>query len=279
MELTQVAQRVEDLDRAVEFYARLLGSEPVGRFEPPGLAFFRLGSVRLLLERGAPSAMLYLQVDDVRARIEALRADGVPIEAEPHMIFSHTGRHARAGRDRRVDGVHPGQRGQPGRPGRPPGGSGTALTRGRAVSRGGAAWHDGPEMARGAAADDRSDRRAVARLWQLYPTTCPSSGTRGRTPRAGSGPGACPTYYDDPDSAGFVITQDSNLAGFAFVMGAQRGRPRHIGDFFVVLGTSGVAAWGTPQRGSCWPTIRGPGRSASRSKTGGCPTSGGGCDR
>jgi methylmalonyl-CoA/ethylmalonyl-CoA epimerase len=89
MELTQVAQRVEDLDRAVEFYQRLLGTEPVGRFEPPGLAFFRLGSVRLLLERGAPSAMLYLQVDDVRARTEALRAEGVAIVEEPQIIFSH----------------------------------------------------------------------------------------------------------------------------------------------------------------------------------------------
>ena len=89
MELTQVAQRVEDLDRAVEFYQRLLGTEPVGRFEPPGLAFFRLGSVRLLLERGAPSAMLYLQVDDVRARTEALRAEGVTVVEEPHIIFSH----------------------------------------------------------------------------------------------------------------------------------------------------------------------------------------------
>ena len=89
MELTQVAQRVEDLDRAVEFYQRLLGTEPVGRFEPPGLAFFRLGSVRLLLERGAPSARLYLQVDDVRARTEALRAEGVTVVEEPHIIFSH----------------------------------------------------------------------------------------------------------------------------------------------------------------------------------------------
>jgi methylmalonyl-CoA/ethylmalonyl-CoA epimerase len=89
MELTQVAQRVEDLDRAVAFYTRLLGAGPVGRFEPPGLAFYRLGSVRLLLERGAPSAMLYLQVDSVRDRIEELRAEGVPIVEEPHVIFSH----------------------------------------------------------------------------------------------------------------------------------------------------------------------------------------------
>ena len=34
--------------------------------------------------------MLYLAVDDVPTRIEELRADGVVIEAEPHVIFSHT---------------------------------------------------------------------------------------------------------------------------------------------------------------------------------------------
>jgi methylmalonyl-CoA/ethylmalonyl-CoA epimerase len=93
VELTQVAQRVEDLDRAIAFYSRLLGNEPAAVFEPPGLAFFRLGSgpgaVRLLLERGAPSAMLYLQVDDVRTRIEELRAEGVAVVEEPHVIFSH----------------------------------------------------------------------------------------------------------------------------------------------------------------------------------------------
>jgi methylmalonyl-CoA/ethylmalonyl-CoA epimerase len=33
--------------------------------------------------------MLYLQVDDVRARTEALRAEGVAIVEEPQIIFSH----------------------------------------------------------------------------------------------------------------------------------------------------------------------------------------------
>src|SRR5215204_4505152 len=40
--------------------------------------------------KGAPRAMIYLQVDDVRARVETLRAGGVEIIAEPHVIFSHT---------------------------------------------------------------------------------------------------------------------------------------------------------------------------------------------
>jgi methylmalonyl-CoA/ethylmalonyl-CoA epimerase len=51
--------------------------------------FFRLGDTRLLLDRVAPSALLYLGVDDVRSRIETLRADGVTIDTEPHHIFTH----------------------------------------------------------------------------------------------------------------------------------------------------------------------------------------------
>jgi predicted enzyme related to lactoylglutathione lyase len=88
MKITQVAQHVEDLDRARDFYARLLNTQPAGYFDPPGLVFFT-DTTRLLLDQKAPSALIYFQVDDVRASIEALRADGVEVIAEPHVIFSH----------------------------------------------------------------------------------------------------------------------------------------------------------------------------------------------
>lgn len=89
--LAQVAQYAQDLDRAAAFYERLLGTAPLARFDPPGLLFFALGEgTRLLLEEGATSALLYLKVDDVPTRVEELRSDGVVIEAEPHIIFSHT---------------------------------------------------------------------------------------------------------------------------------------------------------------------------------------------
>ncbi|HZY08225.1 MAG TPA: VOC family protein [Ilumatobacteraceae bacterium] len=88
MILHQVAQHVDDLERATAFYTRLLGEPPVATFDPPGLVFFRLGDTRLLLERGAPSALVYLRVDDVRASVEQLRADGVSIADEPHVIFT-----------------------------------------------------------------------------------------------------------------------------------------------------------------------------------------------
>lgn len=90
MKLAQVAQHADDLDRASAFYERLLASPPLARYDPPGLLFFALGDgTRLLLEGGAPSAMLYLEVEDVRTRIEQLRAEGVVVEAEPHIIFTH----------------------------------------------------------------------------------------------------------------------------------------------------------------------------------------------
>jgi methylmalonyl-CoA/ethylmalonyl-CoA epimerase len=87
--LQQVAQHARDLDRARRFYTRLLGTDPLATFDPPGLAFFDLGGVRLLLDRAAPSALIYLKVDDVHRRIEQLRALDVHVETEPHVIFSH----------------------------------------------------------------------------------------------------------------------------------------------------------------------------------------------
>lgn len=90
MKLLQVAQRAEDLPRATAFYTEILGKEPVASFDPPGLVFFELEGVRLLLDRAAPSCLIYLTVDDVDETIERLRAAGATIEGEPHVIFSHS---------------------------------------------------------------------------------------------------------------------------------------------------------------------------------------------
>ena len=87
MRLRQIAQRAVDLDRAVEFDRLVLGAEPFARFDPPGRAFFDLDGTRLLLDVGAPSALVYLYVADVRAEVERLRALGVEVRTEPHVIF------------------------------------------------------------------------------------------------------------------------------------------------------------------------------------------------
>ena len=89
MELIQVAQRATDLNRAGAWYSALLGEPEAARFDPPGLLFFRLGSVRLLLDGNAPSSLLYLGVDDLPGVLEGLRAAGTVVESEPHVIFSH----------------------------------------------------------------------------------------------------------------------------------------------------------------------------------------------
>src|SRR5690349_17544714 len=89
MRLVQVAQRVEDLGRASAFYADLLGVQPAATYDPPGLVFFDLDGVRLMLEVNTTAAMLYLSVPDIDATIDRLRANGVHIESEPHVIFSH----------------------------------------------------------------------------------------------------------------------------------------------------------------------------------------------
>jgi methylmalonyl-CoA/ethylmalonyl-CoA epimerase len=90
MEILQVAQHAEDLDRAAAFYELLLGSPPAARFDPPGLLFFNVGISRLLLERAAPTALVYFQVENAATRVEELRASGVKVVGEPQVIFSHT---------------------------------------------------------------------------------------------------------------------------------------------------------------------------------------------
>ncbi len=90
MRMIQVAQKADDLERATAFYTRLLGAEPTGVFDPPGLVFFDLDGVRLLLDRGAPSSLIYLQVPDGAAAVARLRADGVNIVSEPQVIFHHS---------------------------------------------------------------------------------------------------------------------------------------------------------------------------------------------
>lgn len=86
MRLVQVAQHAADLDRAADFYARLLGREPIARFDDAGLLFFDLDGTRLLLDRTSPTALLYLKVDDLH---DALERVGAEVLSPPHVIFHH----------------------------------------------------------------------------------------------------------------------------------------------------------------------------------------------
>ena len=84
--LHQIAQGVADLDRGSPSIGTCCSSRSSRAFDPPGLAFFDLGSTRLLLERGASSALLYLAVDDIDATTTALTAAGVSFVDAPHLI-------------------------------------------------------------------------------------------------------------------------------------------------------------------------------------------------
>ena len=87
--LHQISQAVEDRERAKAFYRDVLGLPFLGEFDPPGLVFFDLGGTRLLLDKGAPAGLHYIGVDDIDATVERLRAAGVRVESEPHVIFGH----------------------------------------------------------------------------------------------------------------------------------------------------------------------------------------------
>jgi len=83
----QVAQFASDFDRAAAFYGTHLGGTVLGKFDPPGLLFMKVGETRILFEQSATSALLYFRVDDIDAEVARLRGEGVTIETEPHKIF------------------------------------------------------------------------------------------------------------------------------------------------------------------------------------------------
>ncbi len=88
MRLVQIAQHADDLDRAADFYTVLLEAAPTATFDPPGLLFFDLDGVRLLLDRNAPSALIYLHVHNVHEALQRLEGL-VEIVSPPHVIFTH----------------------------------------------------------------------------------------------------------------------------------------------------------------------------------------------
>jgi methylmalonyl-CoA/ethylmalonyl-CoA epimerase len=85
--LHQVALLATDLDRSVAFYRDVLGLHYMDRYDPPGLAFFNLGSgVRLILSATSSKAMLYFLVDDIDSAFRVLAQRGVSFLHKPSMI-------------------------------------------------------------------------------------------------------------------------------------------------------------------------------------------------
>jgi methylmalonyl-CoA/ethylmalonyl-CoA epimerase len=85
--LHQVALTATDLDASVAFYRDTLGLRFIGRFDPPGLAFFALGGgARLMLSATASEATLYFLVDNLKAAFRAFQNRGVHFLQPPAMI-------------------------------------------------------------------------------------------------------------------------------------------------------------------------------------------------
>ena len=87
----QIAIRVHDLDRAVNFYRDVLQLKFL--FRVPNLAFFDCGGVRLMLdtpegkEFDHPSSVIYFNVPgDIRASFADIVQRGAVSVGEPHLI-------------------------------------------------------------------------------------------------------------------------------------------------------------------------------------------------
>jgi catechol 2,3-dioxygenase-like lactoylglutathione lyase family enzyme len=87
---SQIARRVESLDRARAFWRDTLGATELYAF--PGLAFFDLGATRLMLrETGSRNEadILYFPTDDITASHADLSRRGAVFTAAPHRIHRH----------------------------------------------------------------------------------------------------------------------------------------------------------------------------------------------
>jgi catechol 2,3-dioxygenase-like lactoylglutathione lyase family enzyme len=76
----------DDVDAQRRHYERL-GLPVLATFDPPGLMFVALGAVRLMLQRGAAPATVYLRVADLDATYARLRRDGFVFEDAPHLVY------------------------------------------------------------------------------------------------------------------------------------------------------------------------------------------------
>ncbi|MFZ0734115.1 MAG: VOC family protein [Candidatus Sulfotelmatobacter sp.] len=89
--LGQIQVRAHNVDRAAEFYEKVLGLKLLFK-APPGLAFFDCGGVRLMLDHSEKpefdhaSSILYFAVPDIQSAHAALKEKSVRFEDEPHMI-------------------------------------------------------------------------------------------------------------------------------------------------------------------------------------------------
>lgn len=88
----QIAVPVSDIARAIAFYRDTLGMRFLFQATPPGLGFFDLDGVRLMLDAPARSqaqhfsSVIYYAVADLEAAFTTLSERGVRFDAGPHLL-------------------------------------------------------------------------------------------------------------------------------------------------------------------------------------------------
>ena len=89
--LHQLALTTADLEHSTRFYRDILGLSLITSFEPPGLAFFQVGDLRLSIQKvdevEAASSVLYFRVQDIVAATQSLKDNAIELEREPELIF------------------------------------------------------------------------------------------------------------------------------------------------------------------------------------------------
>ena len=89
-QIGQIAVPITDIERAIRFYRDTLGMRFLFQ-APPGLGFFDLNGIRLMLDgparaQAGNSSIIYYSVSDLGAAFITLSERGVQFEAEPHLI-------------------------------------------------------------------------------------------------------------------------------------------------------------------------------------------------
>lgn len=85
----QIARTVSDIEQARQWYGTVLGLNH--QFDAGTLAFYECGGVRLMLSQGeaGPESVVYFQVENLHAGIEAIEARGAKVISAPHKIHTH----------------------------------------------------------------------------------------------------------------------------------------------------------------------------------------------
>lgn len=102
--LHQIALTIANLERSTGFYRDVLDLTLIASFDPPGLAFFQVGDVRLSLQQvdavEKSSPVIYFRVPDIDAATDLLKSHEVELEREPEVVFrDEQGQFGKAGEE------------------------------------------------------------------------------------------------------------------------------------------------------------------------------------